>query len=265
MNQFRFYLSLFGLACISVFSQPSLSHEAIQVISDVDDTIRIIHVGSYYDVLKNAFYSQNIFDGTQVLYDAFFQNKMELVYLSGSPQSLQSRLENLLFSHYQMPRGRTILSNWWEWKTSGDFKRGQLKHLIQDSDSRFILIGDDTESDPEVYSELKAGPDGAKILKIYIHQMKGRPLPNLVTGFSTVFDVALNESEENRLDVSQVLNIGHSILKNQDQDLLFPYFKYCPVDYEIRLSESMKLNSDVVNLVEQMNHFVREVCVTKKR
>jgi hypothetical protein len=266
MKRYQFLISLLCVVVSWFWCQNSFPFDPdapVQVISDIDDTIRIIHVNSYYQTVKNGLYSKSIFDGIKPLYSEFVKNGMGILYLSGSPQSLQNSLETLLFNFHGLPRGKTLLNNWWEWKSSADFKRAQLNLILKDSKSNFILIGDDTQSDPEVYAEFKSDASSSKILKIYIHQVSGRPLPKEVVGFSTAFDIALKEGEEQRLDVSQIVSVGQSILDNKNTNLLFPYFKFCPTHYESDLGESIKLNQELIQIATQMNSFIRNICIPK--
>jgi hypothetical protein len=101
-----------------------------------------------------------------------------------------------------------------------------MKELYGASGNHFLLVGDDTEMDPEVYSEF-AAPRPNQVLAIYIHRITGRPVPAGSFEFVTAYDIALHEYEARRLSEEQAAIVGNVVLASRYSSFL-PDFQACP-------------------------------------
>ena len=209
----------------------SLSGWATQyvVLSDIDDTVRITNVQSYWETFKNALFKKDIFLGIPSLYQSVRENCDGVIYLSAGPQCLRDDLEKTL-EEVGLPLGPIHLRNWMSGLSAAKFKESLINELIDQTKSSFLVIADDTESDPFIFSDFrKRHPD--RFIEIYIHRVKGIDLPEGVIGYSNPFDIAVREVNAGRLDSRNAVEVAHTILGQNRFDLLYPWFKMCPRDY----------------------------------
>ena len=113
-----------------------------------------------------------------------------------------------------------------------DYKKKKLKELYGGSKGKsFILIGDDTENDPEVYADFSARTKQRnKVLAIYIRKITGRDLPKGSTGFVTAYDLALYEFKAGRLSEKDALVVGEAVLQSEN-NVFLPDFQQCPREF----------------------------------
>jgi len=153
----------------------------IDVISDIDDTILVsytaniikrIGVLSLVTPLK-----RKTVRFTQQLLNFSNEHPCNVFYVSKS----ESNLFHVLYSfikNNQLPNGVLLLSPYLNFKQllkgkkGKDFKLNNIQYLIDNSnDKKFILFGDDTQKDMEVY-EIIAKTYPEKVARIYIRQTK---------------------------------------------------------------------------------------------
>ncbi len=209
-----------------------------QFVTDVDDTIKVTNVNSYRNAIYRGIYRSETFLGMSQLYRWMSEYARSVTYLSASPVLMSKKIKNLLEGH-QFPTGRLIVSNWLESWLNGDtlidYKRSRLKLLAAfDPDAPFILIGDDTQSDPVIFAEFREllmkrlNSSVGGVSAIYIHRVQGRELPGGVIPFVSAFDIALHEVEAGRLSYERAIELGNSIVNSGHPELILPNFKDCP-------------------------------------
>src|SRR5690606_3353130 len=79
---------------------------------------------------------------------------------------------------------------------------------------------------PEVYVEAKR-LFGERVLAIYIHLIKNRPLDPEVIPYVSSFDIAFHEYQAKRLSFLATLKLARTVEKSNVKDIV-PYFAYCP-------------------------------------
>lgn len=254
------------------------------LVLDIDDTLKITHVDSMKEALWNGVYGKSVYLGMSELVQILAEKAKSITYLSGSPQSLNDRLEHLLVEEYRFPHGEFILNNWLKFQSTRGFKAGQLQRMATQSTLPFLLIGDDTQSDPEVFvafrdAQMRANSDGqpsglgggrsGRTTGIYIHQVKRRPLPDGVVGYTSAFDLALHEVEAGRIQPEAAIHLGEVIVNTQHPELLFPYFKVCPEDDSLLVGLSPDLwpvtsaNAELVAESQKVSAFIRSYCIKR--
>lgn len=156
-------------------------------ISDIDDTVLISHSATtgkrlkvlfaghprnrkaFTDVVKYYHLLSIAYTETAVL-NPFF-------YVSSSEWNLYDDI-NDFFSHNKLPKGVFLLNEIKRWyqlfKTGKTKHRGKLMRIARILDAfpkqRFVLLGDNSQSDPEIYAALaNTYPD--KIAAIYIRNI----------------------------------------------------------------------------------------------
>ncbi|MEO5969867.1 MAG: phosphatase domain-containing protein [Bdellovibrionia bacterium] len=272
-----FFLSLFAQASEygeaieidAILSAPiQLSHSAsaqpFVVVSDYDDTVKVTHVLHSRDAVTSGFFGNDTFVGMSALFNAWQLSAQSMVYLSGSPQFMAARITNTLAIN-KFPPGILILSNWlhkWtKWENVYTFKLNALMLERTKQNAAFLLIGDDTQSDAQVFLEYrKSNPDIQDNMPIYIHRVTGKALPQGVIAFWTAFEVALNEFAEGRLNAQQTIEVGEAILRSDRYDLLFPNFIECPTNLTFALSSDAQHIPELMTLSKKLELKISNYC-----
>lgn len=190
-----FLISTFTANLCALALQPN-SAQALTVISDLDDTIKITRVNTLTAIATGTF-GLDVFIGMDELIRAFQKEsaKNRLTIVSGSSKYLTIPVYRLLIEN-EIRADQVFLVG--EKGKEPDKKLEIILDLVKRTEDEFILIGDDQESDPDYYAEVqKKFP--AKIKAIYIHQLRASALPPGQRGFYTAYEIALWESVEGRL------------------------------------------------------------------
>ncbi len=156
-------------------------------ISDIDDTILISHSASTGKKLKLLFTrnprSRKTFAGVVKHYQLLSVTNTEpavpnpFFYVSSSEWNLYDDM-NEFFKHNELPKGVFLLNEIKKWyqlfKTGKTKHHGKLMRIARILDAfpkqRFVLLGDNTQSDPEIYASIaNKYPD--KIAAIYIRNI----------------------------------------------------------------------------------------------
>jgi phosphatidate phosphatase APP1 len=154
------------------------------VISDLDDTVLRSEVGSRVRAARLMFLENALtrlpFPGVAALYRALTAGENDdagtnpVFYVSSSPWNQYDVIDQFL-SLQGIPAGPVLLRDW-------DVGRGMLRHrghkrerileiFSTYSGMPFILIGDTTQEDPEIYAELVHEYPG-RILAVYIRNVR---------------------------------------------------------------------------------------------
>ncbi|MBC7690830.1 MAG: App1 family protein [Methylotenera sp.] len=196
------------------------------VVSDLDDTIKISHTMDQFRTVLRGLFSHQAYAGMAELYTELARTPDSLIVLSSSPLWIRKRVHEFLRRN-RFPKAQVILRDWVKQPQVRKYKFNALKQLAEKSTEPFILFGDDTEYDPEVFeSFLNEYPD--RVLKIYIRRMRGRPLPEGMQGFHTSYEIALSEFAAGRLDLEQVHRIGKAVADTRNPAYIIPHFAVLP-------------------------------------
>jgi phosphatidate phosphatase APP1 len=147
------------------------------VVSDVDDTVRVADVLNRPRMIERVFLqAYEPVPGMSEIYMQLGQRGGEFHFVSGSPWQISGLIERLLSDEGFPPATLHCRQlNWDFWNSDSmhtkEFKIASINTLLkQFRDSRVLLIGDDGEHDPEVYSEIcRAHPD--RVAGIWIRQL----------------------------------------------------------------------------------------------
>lgn len=205
--------------------------EPFILVSDVDDTVKVTDVLHHKVSAWNAIHSELVFAGMPELYRDLLGTDSpseRLEFISGSPRILLTHKVDECLRDAHFPPFRAALRN--RVGSVADFKARMLHKLYGASENQFLLIGDDTESDPEVYAKFADAKKPDQVLAIYIHQIKGRALPPHSIPYLTAYDIALKEYQAHRLNAVQVGAVGVAVLASQEAAFL-PGFQKCPQEY----------------------------------
>ena len=232
------------------------------IVSDVDDTVKITDVLDRDDLVKNAF-RELVFAGMPELYRQLLgpdSSAERLRFISGSPGIFLSHKVNEILKDSDFPPYELTLRGLTEiFSSIQDYKTKHMQELYGASPDKFILIGDDTESDPKVYAMFSAAkPD--QVLAIYIHRITGLKLPAGSLPFETAYDIAIHEFQAHRLSEKQAAVVGNAVLASSDHTLL-PGFQACPGEHE----EIPALPDSLVTLKARIEVRLTALCERNKK
>jgi hypothetical protein len=234
-------LSVFGCATLSTRAPTSEVSDVTlpdRIISDFDDTIKISNSPNKFETVLRALFSKKVFPGMAELYDEILRGNTpiapKLVVVSASPTVLQKKIHKTLDSAGYPPR-LLVLRNWGKDESKFDYK---LRSLRQELIKPTLLLGDDGESDPEIYEAAQAErPE--KVVGIYHRAIKGRKIPANQSHFWTAFEVAYYEHLLGRLDPEAVLRVSRAVLAYKKKfKTVIPDFMSCPDRYPLTCQES---------------------------
>jgi hypothetical protein len=251
------------LITLTLVSGLAHATDSLVLVSDVDDTVKITNVLDRDDLLKGAI-SESLFAGMPELYRHLLGTNScaeRLKFMSGSPSILNHKVAELL-NEGHFPAHELTLRSVTEFFFSSvrAYKTKHMAELYGASSSTFILIGDDTESDPEVYAAF-ADARPAAVLAIYIHRITGRAsLRRGALPFVTAYDVAMREFLAHRLSEQQAADVGRVVLDSKDRAFL-PPFQSCPGEHE----DIPALPDSLVSLKARIDARLNAVCESNRK
>lgn len=156
------------------------------VISDIDDTILISYTADFMKRISAVIFTppqkRKVVGFTQNLLKEFEKHDTFVLYISKSESNLFALLTSFI-KHNKLPIGNLILTPYLKFsqlfhpKKGRNYKLDKICFILDNTGTKnFVLLGDDSQKDMEVYSEVvKKFPK--RILKIYIRQTKRKILP----------------------------------------------------------------------------------------
>ena len=210
-----------------LISSAATAADTFVIVSDVDDTVKVTDVLHSARALPNAIGSKLVFAGMPELYAQLLgpgSDRERLRFISGSSTIPDRQLTEVLlaFPAYNLTLRGLKASD----SSVRYYESERMKALYGTSSKMFILIGDDTEFDPEVYTNFAAAMPG-QVRAIYIRRITGRQLPTGCIPFVTAYDIALEERLAGHFSEAQAAAVGRAVLASPDSTLL-PRFQTCP-------------------------------------
>jgi phosphatidate phosphatase APP1 len=153
--------------------------EGLSVVSDLDDTIAISHIGRKFRMVWTALMrdekGHRAVDGMSALYRKLAATAASFHYVSGTPIGLLRRTERFMIRH-GFPAGALLLRHW---ETEGldisTFKPRVLGEIVRALPGhRFVLVGDSGEKDPEFFSALRSEV-GERIAAVLVRRVTPEP------------------------------------------------------------------------------------------
>lgn len=154
------------------------------VISDIDDTVLVTHTQNTFKkfrtlLVKNALKRKAVKEMKE-FYDRFSDLGYPFIYVSNSEANLFPMIR-LFLEHNRFPAGPIFLKPFINWNHVLKRKRRRKRELHKKEKIKFllehfpgmdfILIGDDSQRDPEIYADF-ASEYGNRIKEIYIRNVK---------------------------------------------------------------------------------------------
>ncbi|MCM2324109.1 MAG: App1 family protein [Oligoflexia bacterium] len=243
---------------LSLALSASAGENRLRIVSDVDDTVKVTHVGHASSLVRGTIHL-HAFAGMATLYRELEPSGLDFV--SGSPRFLRGQLRRFLgrqgFPDFDL-HTRDYLAR----PGIDEYKAAKLEGIFSaDPESDFILVGDDTELDPLVYERLSERYPG-RVSAIYIRQVKGLALPEGQESFFTAFDVALMEWRAGRLSAQAALRVGEAVLDDAaaEDETLLPGFASCPPEAWLRALLASRSEPAIEELALRIEGAVGELC-----
>lgn len=161
------------------------TESTFDVISDIDDTIIVSYTADFFKRVATLAFTapqkRKSIDFTLHLLKEFEKQDARVFYVSKSESNFFGMLTSFI-EHNNLPKGQLILTPYLKLcqllspNKKHNFKVSHIRFILENSGTKnFVLFGDDSQRDMEIYSEIaQAFPD--RILKIYIRQTKKKVL-----------------------------------------------------------------------------------------
>ena len=196
---------------------------ALTVISDIDDTLMLSDVLHPVEMPRRALLSE-AFTGMATLLNSVKAG--QTIYLSARPELLRKNALHFL-SLRLFPKGTLITRDESNRDSVYNFKLNHLRELLPTLHDSVILIGDDTESDPEVFAQIQT-EFPMFVAGAYIHQIQRREIPPSNHGYVLAYDLAEMWEKKNFLAEADVQRVKKEILEEPDLGKIIPKFQKCP-------------------------------------
>jgi phosphatidate phosphatase APP1 len=193
----------------------------IAVISDIDDTILVSHTANAIKCIKELSlvppHKRESILLTKKLLNLINKIPTNIFYVSKSESNLFKILYSFIIKN-NLPKGVLLLTPYLNFKQllygkkADNFKLNIIEFILENSpDKKFILFGDDTQNDIEIYTSIvKLFPN--KIERIYIHQTiksLNKQKKSLMNTLQKIFaaTVYFNESTDLKLELRAIENL----------------------------------------------------------
>ncbi|MAZ49932.1 MAG: hypothetical protein CME65_15325 [Halobacteriovoraceae bacterium] len=208
----------------------SFQAQAISIISDLDDTLKITNVENKPQALWNALFNRAAFKGMPELIEDYSTAGGDLFVVSASPNLFEKPIEDF-FSKNEVSVKQLYTRKLSQLGQKEAYKLESLRDILTRYPGEYLLWGDDVEIDADVYAKIKE-EFPSQIKAIYIHQINGhKDLPG--TKFYTAFDIAVAEYKAGRISSLELLDKAKDFLLIRDMEAVFPKFKFCPTEQSV--------------------------------
>lgn len=239
------------LVIIIVFSINTLYAKTL-IVSDVDDTVKVTDVLNKANAVYNALFSKAEFSGMSALYRELNSSESLFYYVSGSPTFLENKITTFLEFNKFPQKENLVLKKGMNTSTY-DYKLAAITKIINiENPDKVILIGDDTEYDPEVYETVSKNFPG-KVESIYIRAIRDRELPKLeiMKNFFSAAEIAGFEILKGGLGSISLMKVATSFIRKDNESRIFITDRYCPADGRVQIEElkqSVRRQIDIATL-----------------
>lgn len=241
-----FCLPFFSAKAKGVNRGAAALQRELLVVSDIDDTIRTTYTQAkgfdYFEFFKGGVSTSNFFSGMPLLYrhllcdswqscNTVFNSKT-IFYVTGAPGLFRHFSENFIrVSGFPLGNifGRSGLK-----EPTADFKWRVILQLIQSQPARrILLIGDNSEYDPEVYLKVRqwCQQNYLPVPEIFIHQPYNKPTPasSTYSTFATAGDLATQLYEKGLISLGAAYQVIEDVLVDDHvrRQRVFPEWMRC--------------------------------------
>lgn len=237
------------------------------IISDIDDTIKMTGVlNSKLSVGFYGIFGKQAFAGMSELYNEYDRNGAGIYYVSGSPQMIDCRIEDFLIERDFPYANQRYLKD----KISSDtykFKVESIRTILAENNTAtVVLIGDDTEHDPDVYNDISHEFPG-RVEAIYIRTIQNAKLPNnpLMKNFFSSVEIAANEMLRGQLSYAGLESVVDGFVGQTNESGIQLKKFYCPKEgrdsiRSLILKHQATGNNPVVELLLRTQNKIMKAC-----
>lgn len=253
--------NLLVLSTLFLLGLNSVSAKTL-VVSDVDDTIKVTNVLNKISTVYNALFSTKAFVGMSTVYNGLNNPETKIVYVSGSPELVRGKINKLLTVNNFPQKENLILKP--SKQDTFDYKFSVISKLInKENPDDVILLGDDTEKDPEIFDALsKTYPE--KIKSMHIHLIRNRQLPNndKMNGFFTSIEIAGRELLNGKITSDVMSNTAKLIVAEKSTSKIYINYRYCPKEgrNEVEELKQKVSNQSLIDSLESVQAKTKLVC-----
>lgn len=191
------------------------------IISDLDDTYKITNTKCKIITVFNGLFTKKTFVGMPSLYQEMMSSAHQFYILSSSPEFIRKPIKKLMRKTNLYPDSIILKPNGIR---GPKYKYITIKKIFEtNNDKSFILIGDDSGHDHDIYSKL-ANEFPEQITAIYIRPVKYKNIDSMICTYNTAFDIACAEYNANRIDKKIVEKIAEEIINCDDIELILPRY-----------------------------------------
>ena len=189
--------------------QLSAQSTQIVVVSDYDDTFRITGYRSLPKIW-NALFTDKIFAGAEVLYQAFQAEQYPLYFVSNSPEMLRRKITRRLAGYHLKPDSVFLYPGE---GAKMDYKLASIRKIAAHHPAaQLVLLGDDATADHLVYNQIRSEmPE--RVAAIYIRSVRMRELPTGQIRFYTEYEPARYEATAQRLKPRHAQAVATAVLQ----------------------------------------------------
>lgn len=250
--------------CAFLLISTQVLHAKTMIISDVDDTIKMTGVlSSKKVVVWNGLFRKKPFAGMSELYQVFSNKETTIEYVSGSPKIIHNRVSEFLEDNDFPQRDNLVLKD----SLSDDtfaYKTEAIKALIEEQNpDKVILIGDDTEHDPEIYQGITILFPGI-VESIYIRSVQNRELPKnpIIKTFFSAVEIGALELVKGKINVESLKKVTRGFVKQTNESGISLVGRYCPQTgrAEIETLKQIIKDKKVTELLEQTQAKIKKSC-----
>lgn len=208
------------------------------IVTDVDDTVKVTDVLNKKNAVYNALFSKAAFSGMPELYREMNTANNTFYYLSGSPTIIEEKVSSFL-EHNNFPQSNNLILKKGIKTPTYDYKVAAITNLISKlKPTKIILIGDDTEYDPEVYATIHKNNPGL-VDAIYIRAIRNKELPKIdnIKNFFSAAEIAGHELLKGEMSLLSLGKVATAFVKNGDGAKIFIKGRYCPSEGRAEIDE----------------------------
>lgn len=239
MSKYRILLLIILILCST--TKLTAQYEDVIVISDLDDTYKVTNTKFKPFTIWNALFTRNAFSGMTELYSIIGSKCNKFCILSSSPEIIRGRVRKLLKKH-KLNVDTIILRPFG--MRGKIYKYETIAKILQaNPTNNFILLGDDSGHDHNVYVQL-AEKFKNQIIAIYIRPVKYKKIALGVTRYFSAFDIAWHEYNAHRFTEPEALDVASKILNCKRRKLILPH--YLEIKQEQTINHGKVLNQNLL-------------------
>lgn len=221
-------------AAIVLIFMSTYSFGKIVVVSDLDETIKHTTCAepSKLETLRRAIFSSKVYSAMPTLHRMLDRYVERQYILTGSPTVVKPFVWRLIRKN-NIPIDGVYTNSYLPFRNTYRHKVIKLHMLFRSfPDHQFILIGDNTNKDAQIY-ETMAKIFPGKVLAIYIHRVHSMPddykYSKLSNYFYSAYEIAYAEYRAGRMALQDVEQVYAQLFNDEKKlEQLFPRKVYCP-------------------------------------